>query len=199
MANTIVRNMVCIGGASLAATAGLATDVEAQGFEGAYGGLSFGLTNGTPSEFVSDDYAYSGGTVGLFAGYNFAIGDFLVGPELGWTREADANDNGFYDAYGLSDIIDLRVRAGTTFGNTFVYGALGYSRADAQWAVSGLKGGSSLSDTISGVSVGVGFEVNLSETMFFGADVTRRNFNRDTKYFENGDLTTATVRLGFRF
>ena len=54
---------------------------------------------------------------------------FIVGPELGWTSEADADDNGFYTNYAASDIIDLRLRAGTTFGNTMVYGAVGFARA----------------------------------------------------------------------
>jgi opacity protein-like surface antigen len=191
MANTIVRNMVCIGGASLAATAGMSGDVEAQGFEGAYGGLSYGFNSGEPDESLGDFYPYSGGSVGLFAGYNFAVGDFIVGPELGWTREANADDNGFYTNYNASDIIDLRMRAGTTFGNTMVYGAVGFARA------TGNKG--PFSDTLNGYSIGVGLEVNVSPNVFLGADITRRNFNTDAKYFDNGHLTTAAVRIGFRF
>jgi hypothetical protein len=192
MSNPVVRNMVCIGGAALAASVLAPSTAKAQGFEGLYGGISYGTNRGYVNQDWTD-YAYSGGSGGLFVGYNAAVGDWIVGSELGLTRSAEAD----YDWYmvGLSDIIDLRLRAGRAFGNTLVYGAVGYSQARAG------KIGFTFDNRVSGASVGVGFEVNLARNVFVGGDVTRRNFSRSTGGgdFNNGVLTTATVRAGFRF
>jgi hypothetical protein len=204
MAKTVVKNMVCIGGAALVGVASFATETKAQGFEGFYGGASYGANNGdaTVTERVfNEDYAYSGNyggrSAGLFAGYNVAVGDWIVGPELVWTERADANAEGS-GPERLSDIIDLRVRGGRTFGNTLVYGALGYSRA--RLTSSGKFG--SFTSNLSGASIGVGFEVNLARNVFVGGDVTRRNFRPTTgssSSYDDGKHTTVTVRAGLRF
>ena len=211
MKATVVKGMLFVGGAALATAAMAAQEVQAQGVEGAYGGLSFGIAGGTPDN-TWPEYSFGGAVVGAFLGYNAvgvgSFGNLVIGPEFVWHRQANVNMDGpfMYGDLTYRNVMDLRVRVGQTFGNTLVYGAAGFTRATAQ-----TEGGGKIimplrpmttSSAVSGFNIGVGFETGLSGNMFIGGDLTYRRMDvpfGGGKAGRHGNLTTATVRVGFRF
>ena len=60
---------------------------------------------------------------------------------------------------------------------------------------------------MSGLNVGAGFETSISEKMFIGGDYTARNLNGGGSidgvpgefYMDDVNLSTVSIRLGFRF
>lgn len=221
MTSTVIRGMVCVGGAALAAGSLALQPAEAQGIEGPYAGLSLGLATGQPD--ASPYYSFSGAVAGAFVGYNALMGDsmggsLVVGPELVWHNRANITAGGgmlvpfdlFYGDMSFRNIVDLRLRVGQTFGDSLVYGAIGWSRATASGGgkmgkfpvVLATKGPiRPRSSTVSGLNLGLGFETGLGNGMFVGGDVTYRRLGNsfNGKMGGSGNLTTATLRVGLRF
>ena len=198
MATIVTRSVLCLGGAALAAGSLGSNEAEAQSLEGGYGGLSFGVFTGQPDDSWPE-YSFTGAATGLFLGYNAVLGDsfggnLVVGPELVWHNRANIT---FYDNYSFRNILDLRLRVGQSFGDSLVYGAVGWSRATPSFGGGKVIMGS---PTATGLNIGIGFEVGLGNNMFVGGDLTRRNLSGSNgKMSGSGNLTSATVRLGLRF
>jgi outer membrane immunogenic protein len=77
-------------------------------------------------------------------------------------------------------------------GDALFYGALGYSWVDADIGAN--------SGTLDGINFGLGGEYNVTERFFVGADVTRREVEGTIGGLDfEGDVDTATLRVGFRF
>jgi len=176
------------------AALGAAGAVQAQDFNGAYVGLSLGVPNGTYELFT--DYSIGGTSFGAFAGYNAVRGDWLIGGEIAGISGLDTDfpsGSMYAQDYGVSNLIDLKARVGRVFGNTMVYGAVGLSRIDVEYA--------GYTDTSNGVNFGVGVEQNLGGKGFIGAEVLGRNFNSgdNVSYIDSRPLTTVSIRGGFRF
>lgn len=140
----------------------------------------------------------------MFAGYNMVTASGLVyGGELSLTQGATFDDNDLYSAEGqLNHMIDLRGRLGKVFGSTLVYGALGYSMGSLDWV-----GGGEMAK-VGGINYGVGFETAIGQRGFAGVDVTRRDLeprgtneygDPSSNYVESLNMTTVSVRVGFRF
>lgn len=214
MSANILKNVVYVGGAGAAAIGMSAGQTDAQGMEGFYGGLSFGtaLTSDIDGIFGPDySFDFQGGSGGIFAGYNVAIGDnWFVGGELSYTQGFDLGEDGPFgpDPYGfadLEDIFDARIRFGTTFDRASVYTAFGVTMAQAPNFVDSGKGSIPRNVATSGLSIGVGMEYALSENFFLGGEVVHRQFQAElegfpgNRRFPGADLTTLSVRAGFRF
>ena len=185
-------------GAALTALTADNANADAMDFAGPYVGLGFGAIAGE----VGDDYVYAVGTTVVptaFGGYNWVHNNTILGVELGIWGTDEYCGGGDGD-YGIEGLIDLRGRVGMVVGeNTMVYGAAGWWQADC------LFEGEADGGTASGFSIGVGFETNLSNGMFIGGDVTTRSTS-NVSLNDSGDddkspdnVTTASVRLGFRF
>lgn len=201
MAKTdVVVRMIGGGAALLAGSAGLA---HAQDVAGWYGGIGVGANAGDFVAFGSDEYSFDGGPVGsLFAGYNLVSGNLVYGAELALSGKAGTNDaDGLYTGT-ISNMIDLKGRVGTMVGNTMFYGSLGYTIGDMAVEVDDETGGD-----VSGVNFGVGFEAAVNDKIFIGGDVTKRNLDGGgtlyggpgEEYMDDVDLTTVSIRMGFRF
>ena len=195
MTNTLIKDFVVVGGASLVAGGMAAIPASAQGFDGLYGGISY--NNG---DFESGDwsaYNAAGSSGGVFFGYNMSAGSWLFGAEVSFSNDVAA-PNGTNDYYWMSvdQVVDLRARVGQVFGNTLVYGSVGYvtgtSILDSSYW-------SAVEETFTGSSVGVGFETNFSENSFFGAEVRRSDWQGDNYSEADGELTSVSVRMGMRF
>jgi hypothetical protein len=193
--------LAILGGA--AALAGAASGAAAQDFSGLYSGvnLSFSVDGTVESGpfFTPFDYSLNGNSGGLFAGYNFVQGNWVFGAELGWSDGFDIDFAG--ETYGtLANIVDVRARAGTVFGNTLVYGALGWWKGEIDDFIG--PAGTPAID-VDGMSFGLGFETAMGPKSFLGAEITRRNGSADDlfgiNYLDDVDLTTASIRAGFRF
>ena len=88
---------------------------------------------------------------------------------------------------------DLRVRSGVVLDNFLVYGAAGYSVVQIDSA------GSDVS--VDGWNASVGFEMNMRDGIFLGADYTIREMEGvggGVTIFE-ADVDTYSLSLGFRF
>lgn len=193
MRTTILKSVACVGGAAIAASSFGAQQADAQSIEGAYAGLTFGIPTGA-AEAGYPEYNFGGTVAGAFIGYNALMGDswggnLVLGPEFVWYNRANLD---LYSDWGYRNLIDLRLRVGQTFGDALVYGALGWSRASVS------KGGGSFG-SVNGWNIGAGFEMGLGHGMFVGGDLTYRRMDSGFGKADNGNLTTATVRLGFRF
>jgi hypothetical protein len=188
MKTKIVRGIAVVGGATVAASGALVSDAKAQGFEGYYGGLSYGSNFGEPYQYT-DEYTFEGSSFGAFGGVNIPLNDdWMIGAELAVNGGAEMADGG-YNPISVSNMMDARIRLGRTFGDTMVYGAMGVSTGGAT---------SEYDDGIrlSGTNMGFGVEWNMYENMFLGGDYTTRNIEGGGI---QGTLNNATVRFGMRF
>jgi outer membrane immunogenic protein len=201
MARTDVAVRVIGGGAALmAGSAGLA---QAQDVGGWYGGIGVGANGGDYLAFGSDEYSFDGSPrASLFAGYNVVSGNLVYGGEISVNGKAESSDVGAIYAGHLTNVIDLKARVGTMVGSTLFYGSLGYSISDIEVAWDGETGGDA-----SGVNFGVGFEAAVGDRMFIGGDITSRNMNVGgtlygapaEDYIDDINLSTVSIRMGFRF
>jgi outer membrane immunogenic protein len=101
---------------------------DATAFEGFYGGFSMGVTtpdiNAIPLDF---DAGLSGD---VFVGYNFAAGpNWIIGGELSYGMSGGHQASGGPVSFDLESILTISGRAGYVFGDTMVYGRVGYQTA----------------------------------------------------------------------
>lgn len=155
------------------------------------GDIEYPLSGGGTliTSYDPDDGEAWGGTVG----YNFRSGDLLYGPELRYLKVNGVQQ----DTVDFFYTVDLRGRLGYAFGNTTVYGALGWTWARMKVHPRGFD-----SVDLNGVNLGLGIEYDFSEHFYVGADYTTRDLSGD--FGGSGtpaDVTadTATLFLGYRF
>ncbi len=169
----------------------------ADAFAGVFAGLGVGFIN---AETSGDDSgggyaANSTPTYTGFVGYNWVHGDYIIGAEVsafgGETSTIDGDD------YGVRGIYDLKLRAGRTFEmapNTQFYLSAGIFHAELTH---------SENFEARGLSVGAGFETNITENVFIAVDGTARfatdiDDNNDEDK-DVGEIYTLAARVGFRF
>ena len=146
----------------------------------------FGHEDGDPPE----DFDIDASTVfGAFAGYNFQNGSMIYGGEVRYLH-LDIDDP--VTGFTMDSVLDLRARLGTALGENFMlYGAVGFSTADATGAAN---------IDMTGFNFGVGAEYNISESFFLGLDLTGRQLEGSTAGFDyEADVNTLTLRAGLRF
>ena len=197
------REIVAVVAGGAVSTMAMATAAQAdpQEFAGFYGGLGISTTAG---QFQDLDYDYGVSAkpdFSIFAGHNWAGESLVYGVELayspGHTYNGYDNDPGY--SYGLTNMFDLRARVGTVIGeSSMLYASLGY------WTAQSIIEGD-LDGNPNGISLGVGFQTNLDNGMFIGADLTGRqvmNYNEEGGGSDDkirSPLVTAGVRIGFQF
>lgn len=168
-------------------------------FDGFYVGVEYGHAMGELTEllgsqtFANGDLDLDNGTAyGVFAGYNVQNGSLVYGGEIRFLHFNDFQSS-IFPVVELESTIDLRARVGFAAGSAvLVYGALGYSMVDGT-VPSG-------SVDLDGINYGAGVEYNVTESIFVGADYTGRMVEGSAGGFDyEGDVNTATLRLGFRF
>ncbi len=200
---TTVR-VIGSGAAALAGTVGIA---QAQDFAGFYGGVGVSMPSGEQTLPFGPTYSLDGSAVGsVFAGYNLVSqGGLVYGAELAVTQGSDFDMGGPYGGFGQSTnyMVDLKGRLGKVFGTTLAYGSLGYSFSSIMW-----PGSTDAMAKVGGVNFGAGFEVPISANGFIGGDVTQRFLgpwgtnafgDPSSNYVDSLNMTTISVRLGFRF
>ena len=192
--------LACSGAALLA---GITSSAQAQDVNGFYGGLGLSLPSGSVDFSYDGRYSLNGSALGsAFAGYNaVSSGGLVYGGEIAVPQGADVD--GAYGTPGINAMVDLKGRMGKVFGKTLVYGSLGYSMGSATW-----NDGTGTMAKVGGVNLGAGFETPLGARGFFGGDITSRNLNPtgtndngdlSSSYVDSMDMTTVSVRVGFRF
>lgn len=159
------------------------TPVVATGADwtGGYAGLSLGYGWGDDVANDSDDMVY-----GLFGGYDYDFGQFVLGGELEYSATDMENDD-----MSIDDMTRLKVRAGYDMGSTLIYGVVGAVYANADIA------GSSYSDT--GVTYGIGMDYAVTDMINVGAELLQNDFDEFDDSGEDLSATTLGARVSFRF
>lgn len=144
-------------------------------WSGAYGGLSLGYGD-VDADGVTGDF--EGTTFGGHIGYNYDMGNVVLGAEL----EAVGTDDFVNDATGLEleQVLRAKVRAGYDAGAYLPYVTAGVAQA----TVNG--------DDDNGYFYGLGVDYALSDSFTVGGEVLRHEFED----FNGGaDITADTVGL----
>lgn len=131
---------------------------------------------------------------GVFGGYNHAVApDFVLGAELGYDSKLDYTVAG--TGLDLENNISLRGRGGYAFGNSLLYGSLGYGWTDWDVAAAGISGSGQ------GISYGVGLETMLTENITTRFEYTRTNYDFSGPALggRDGEVDAFTVGVAYKF
>ena len=121
---------------------------------------------------------------GLHAGYDFDLGDWVIGGEV----DFDSTDINLSAGAGdIDSVARLKLRAGYDLGATLVYGTVGAAFAEADLG----------SDT--GYALGAGVERRITDAVSIGGEVLYHQFDNYNGTGVDVDATTATARVKFRF
>lgn len=137
------------------ATASLAQDaLQWQGF---YGGLQANsISPEIDGLFIP---LGSGQSVGVFGGYNHAVGDhFVIGGELNYNSDTSIEITPAMDLT-LEGLLTIRARAGYAIGNALFYGSLGYAQTDVSLT------GAPITLEADGAIFGLGVEAMLTSNI----------------------------------
>lgn len=156
---------------------------EVSDWTGFYAGAQYGQGQ---AEFNIDDGDTDFDAYGVHAGYNYDLGNWVVGGELDYNK-IDADD-----LSDKGDLTRLRARAGYDMGKFMPYVTLG-----AAYLSQDIAGGD-ISET--DVTYGIGAEYKVTERFSVGAEYTKQDFS-DVADVDGLDLDTDMVqmRASFRF
>lgn len=150
---------------------------------GGYVGAQIGYGDASAGAADGDGAIY-----GLRGGYDWDLGNWVVGAGLDWDKtEIDLGTG----TDTLDNIGRLKLRAGYDLGRTLVYGTAGVARAEAD------LGGVSRSDN--GWFAGIGADYALNDRWTIGGEVLQNQFDDFDNTGIDLDATTASVNVGFRF
>lgn len=148
---------------------------------GVYGGVQLG--------FASVDTNVSGSNEdiigGLVAGYDFDLGDWVVGGGLDYDFADISVANGAAD---LESVFRVKLRGGYKVGSGLLYGTGGYALADTDNLGSD-----------DGYFIGGGYEHLVSDNFSIGGEVLYHDFNNYSSSTVDVDATTVQIRGTFRF
>ena len=149
---------------------------------GFYTGLQFGY-----GDVDSDSGQLDGdnGLYGFHAGYDYDLGNYVIGAELDYDK-ADIDLGG--GAANIDSIARLKFKGGYDFGDTLLYATAGAARADT-----------SVGDE-TGPFIGLGMTYRVTDRYTVGAELLQHQFD-DVGGIAGNDLdaTTLTVRGSIRF
>lgn len=143
---------------------------------------------------------------GIYGGYQYDFGQFVVGGELDLNlANLDFDDDSPLDIFdeGLSDSLDidggaeidqvhrLKLRAGYDAGNTLIYGVVGAAYASAEIFQE------DFSDT--GWVAGAGVDYKLQSGLTVGGEILYHDWEDFDDTGVDFDATTAAVRVGYSF
>ncbi|MBJ3763501.1 porin family protein [Maribius pontilimi] len=164
---------------------------------GGYAGLSLGY--GTGSAEVEDDedttavdesadIDFDGAIGGVFAGYNYDLGNAVVGAELDLNAaNFDLDD----DVGSIDEVHRLKLRGGFKAGSALIYGVAGAAYASAEVL------GDDFSDT--GWLVGLGVDYLVTDNIVAGAEVLYHQFDDFDDTGIDVDATTLQARVAYKF
>lgn len=154
-----------------------------------YGDVGFGVDNEFFDGLLSDDS--DGGMLGgIFAGYRYDFGNYVVGAEL--DHNAADIDVDLDGAEGSFDrVTRLGVEAGFDAGRALFYGTAGAANASID-----VDGDESSSN---GYFYGIGMDYAVTEQITVGAELLQHEFDDFDDSGVDVDATTFGVNAAFRF
>ncbi|MGB3409408.1 MAG: outer membrane beta-barrel protein [Jannaschia sp.] len=152
-------------------------------WKGFYGGVQLGYADvETSGAAVLEG---DGATLGLRAGYDLDLGQFVVGGLV----QYDTADIDLGGAATLENVLRVGLRAGVDSGRNLFYGTAGYARADTD-----LVGQSD------GYFAGVGYEVFLTDNVTAGAELLYHDFDGfDGLAGLEAEATTFGLSVNYRY
>lgn len=162
----------------LAALVAAPMSLAAQDLSGFRAGISAGTLNG------EDNASGNEQNNGLFAGYDYDLGNSVIGGEL-------AYNNGDINATGvtLEDSLQVKARYGLKVGNGgLAYGTAGFARANAS------TGGHD-----EGYVVGFGYEHALNDQLSVGGEYLYNSYDNVGGTATDVSAHSLAVRLGVKF
>lgn len=181
---------------SLVALVAASSAVSAQDWEGFYGGISLNHNSGDVgdgSSSTSSDYDIDSDiSAGLFLGHNWAIGDgnTYVGAEIAYSPgDIESSD------YSVSELLDIKLRLGQSFGQIMVYGFVGISHAgDSNTGYDEDYG------TKSGSNIGIGAAYKVNDRFSVGLELMQRNIDMEGYYdYGTAKINTISFRGALHF
>ena len=151
---------------------------------GLYGGAQLGYNN-LDSNISGGDETVIGG---LFVGYDYDFGDFVLGSSLDYDfTEADVS-NAPNPQVDLENIFRAKLRAGYKLGNGLIYGTGGYAKAFTD----------NLGDD-DGYFIGAGYETMVTDNFSLGGELLYHEFDNFNGTNADVEPTTVQLRGTFRF
>ncbi len=148
---------------------------------GGYAGASLGYGWGDDALDDADDMTY-----GVFGGYNYDFGQFVLGGELEYL--GSDIETGTAE---LEDMTRLKLRAGYDAGPALIYGVVGAAYANAD------IGGVSYDDT--GYTYGLGVDYAVTDSVNVGAELLQNEFDGFDDSGSDLSATTLGARVSFKF
>jgi len=178
--------------------------VLAQDWAGGYAGFTASTNNGSDDQIFSglliDTFDLKGEQVGVFAGYNFQNGNLVYGAEL--TYATGDIQYPAPEGFLVGRTIEVKGRLGYAAGKALVFGSLGLLASDKFYGV----GPGSGPFTANGMSFGLGVDVMVTDRLFLGAEIQRRNSSVDEGDIplvpgqaNDHKINSFTLRLGMNF
>ncbi|WP_181408085.1 outer membrane protein [Pararhizobium mangrovi] len=148
------------------------------------GQLGYAFTD-VSGDGADDDDGISGGGM---VGYNYDLGGFVAGAEVGY----DFMGSDFGNGVGADGVMQAKLRVGADLGRTLLYGTGGYAllHGDA-------------SEDKSGYVIGAGVDYAISDNTFVGAEYDYNSFDNVESHANNNesdvDFHQVKARVGFKF
>jgi outer membrane immunogenic protein len=167
----------------------------AQDWTGFYGGLSASTVQGDVTAMPGGVPVFDidGSQPGVFLGYGLQKGSIVYGGELAYAS-GDIDLTGV-PGQGIDRFVDLKGRVGYAAGSALYYGVVGYS-TDRIYA------GPGATATGSGMSYGLGVDVQFKDRFILGAEYLHRNMDSDLTagvVATDVDVDSFSLRLGMKF
>jgi len=144
-------------------------------------GFYAGIHVGT-SEFTSGGVRDSDPSMGLHAGYDYDLGNFVVGGELAYDAGAEYTLGGTTQSTKTARI---KLKGGYDLGRILVYGVVGVAR---------FEGDSARRD---GFTLGLGANYKVTDRITIGAEYLHDSL--DDVGAVGADMDTVTLRASYRF
>jgi outer membrane immunogenic protein len=161
-------------------------------YVGAYGGYGWGEVDDSASGAADIEGAIAGGTVG----YNYQMGQFVIGLEAdgGWSGIDNEDDNALFDS-SIDWLSTVRGRVGFAIDNFLIYGTGGAAIGEVTFD----QGGVEDSDTRIGWTAGGGIEAALTDNISVKGEYLYVDLGEEEILGADVDVNAHTVKGGINY
>ena len=187
-----LKKLVAVG----AVAAVLSAPAQAQEFPGIWTGFYAGAHAGYGWAFDEPSpFDVSGGVLGMHAGYNYQMGQAVLGIEgdySGSWMEDSQSTGGARVTLDVDYLASIRGRLGYAVGNSLLYGTIGYA-----WAEAGTSGlGVGRSTDFDGLVLGAGMDYKFAPDWSARLEGLSYWLSPDSNGQEIDDLDASVIRAG---
>jgi opacity protein-like surface antigen len=165
-------------------------------WSGGYVGLSYGYATGDIDFIPSPARSMDSGTAGaILGGYQAQHSSFVYGGEIAVNSLSGSAATGFPQAK-ITEMIDLKARAGYASGAFLFYGVLGYSSGT-------FESNPTKEWDIDGFNYGIGVDYALTNNWILGAEYLMRDLEgvnpTNSAQTTSIDYDTLSLRVSYKF